>query len=128
MIANRLQLIHGSKLQGKICFWFSLLVALFLSATAAFANHNVCTLKASGNEVWVRVFDVDRDGNIMRGHHSYGFISREVLWDGILAQGERSEIKSSSGQIRYDYKVSSDDRAYGNNSATCSHGEVIMLP
>jgi hypothetical protein len=128
MNANRERNGNTNSRLRKLFIWGLIVAGLFLPATVAFANHNVCTIKAGDREVWVRVFDLDPDGNIKRGYGSSGFYSREVLWDGMLAQGQRSEIKSSSGQIRYDYKASSDDRPYGDNSAPCSHGEVIVVP
>jgi hypothetical protein len=130
MNRNRDRCAVRGNTQRIIFLWGSVLIlaALLLSATEAFANHNVCTIRAGDKEVWVRVFDVDRDGNIKRGYGSSPFFSREVLFDGILARGEKSEVRSSTGQVRYDYKASSDYRAYGNNTATCSHGEVIVVP
>jgi hypothetical protein len=115
-------------IKGKRIKLFLFVVALIaFSATTASANHNVCTIKAGDRIVWVRVFDVDPDGNIMHGYRS-GYYSRNILWRGMLKEGEVQEIRSSNGEIKYEYQASSEDRGYGGNFASCSHGETIVVP
>jgi hypothetical protein len=107
-------------------FLFSLFLTL-LRASEVYANHNACSIKAEDNVEWVRVFDVDQDGNIKHGYSS-GYYAREILWRGVLKKGQSHQIQSSNGEIIYEYKSSADDRSYGDNVASCSHGETISVP
>lgn len=111
---------------GKLYFLLVFSLSFFLAADA-YANHNVCSIKAQDSAVWVRVFDMDKDGNIKHGYDS-GYFSRNILREGILKMGQTQELRSSNGEISYDYTASSDDRAYGANIASCCHDEVISIP
>jgi len=110
------------------------LVIFFLSFSIEFeasASHNTCWLNAVNDDVSVRVFDVDRAGNTVDGNFYQKYFSgkgKRELYEGKLKKGQTISIKSSNGEVRYDYKASSDYREYGNNTATCSHGEMIRLP
>ena len=110
----------------KLIFLFALFQIPFLVSEVS-ANHNACSIKAEDNVEWVRVFDVDQDGNIKHGYSS-GYYAREILWRGMLKKGLSHQIQSSNGEIIYEYKSSSDDRSYGDNVASCSHGEIISVP
>ena len=107
-------------------FLFALFLTFFLASEVS-ANHNACSIKAEDNVEWVRVFDVDQDGNIKHGYSS-GYYAREILWRGMLKKGQSHQIQSSNGEIIYEYKSSSDDRPYGDNVASCTHGETISVP
>jgi len=113
-------------LKRKSIFLFALFLTLVLASEVS-AAHNECSIKAEDKVEWVRVFDVDQDGNIKRGYSS-GYYAREILWRGMLKKGQSHQVQSSNGEIIYEYKASSDDRSYGNNVASCSHGETITVP
>jgi len=110
----------------KKVFFFVIVLTTFLE-TAAFANHNVCTVKAGNDLVWVRIFDVDPSGNIKHDHSS-GYYARKILWRGMLKKGESYQVRSSNGEINYDYQTSVDDRRYGGNFTSCSHDELVTVP
>ena len=107
---------------------------LFLSGFAgvfeAAAAHNACRFKATNDDVFLRIFDKDASGNTINDGNYYRkyFLNERALWEGVLKKGQTQSIKSSNGEVRYDYKAASDYRAYGNNTASCSHGETIRLP
>jgi hypothetical protein len=109
----------------KLIFFFAVFLAIF-PISIVFADHNACYIKAEDAKVWVRVFDVDEDGNIKSDYSSL-FYRRKTLWKGILEKGQTHRIESSNGEISYEYKASSDDRSYGANLASCSHGEIIRV-
>jgi hypothetical protein len=110
----------------KSIFLFALFLTLVLASEVS-AAHNACSIKAEDSVEWVRVFDVDQDGNIKHGY-SAGYYAREILWRGMLKKGQSHQIQSSNGEIIYEYKSFSDDRSYGGNVASCSHGETISVP
>ncbi len=99
------------------------LLALFLIAFSASAAHNSCRIKAVNDDVQLRVFNLDQDGNPIRD----GFSDSEI-YRGVLKKGQSIKIESSYGRIDYSYRSSSDDRNYGGNEMPCSHGEIIRVP
>ena len=101
----------------------------FLIIFEATASQNTCWLRAGNDDVFVKVFDIDRAGNSAPGNsYSKYFLDKREIWEGKLNKGQTISIKSSNGKIRYDFKASRGYRTYGNNTATCSHGEIIRLP
>jgi hypothetical protein len=127
MSRNRDSFINDKKQQkGKLYFLFAVFLAVLLPADV-YAGHNVCSIKADDAVVWVRVFDLDPDGNVKHGYNS-GYYARRILWRGMLKKGQAQEIRSSNGEISYEYEASSDNRSYGANLASCSHGELISVP
>jgi hypothetical protein len=126
MTKNREQQNKIRLLKRKPIFLFALFLILVLASEVS-ATHNACSIKAEDKVEWVRVFDVDQDGNIKHGFSS-GYYAREILWRGMLKKGQSHQIQSSNGEIIYEYKASSDDRSYGDNVASCSHGETITVP
>lgn len=104
-------------------------IIIYLTPIEAAASHNTCWIEAGSQDVFVRVFDKDRSGNIIAHRNSRGYFSvGHEIWKGKLEKGQKTLINSTYGEIRYDYKRSSDDRAYGNNTASCDRGGTIILP
>ena len=101
----------------------AVLLAVYLFPFEASASHNVCWLKGGSGEIQLRVFDRDKDGNPTRNAFTDG-----ELWRGVIKKGESIKIKSSHGTINYSYQSISDNRSYGGNFSTCSHGEIIRIP
>ncbi|MDX1708167.1 MAG: hypothetical protein R3274_06170 [Desulfobacterales bacterium] len=100
-----------------------LLLAILLIPFSAFAAHNACRIKAGNDDVLLRVFNLDQDGNPIRNGFSDGEIYR-----GVVKKGQSIKIESSHGRINYSYRSFTDDRNYGGNLTPCSHGEVIRIP
>ncbi len=101
----------------------AVLLAVFLFPFEASASHNSCRIKAGSNEVQVRVFDRDQDGNPIRNAFTYG-----EIWKGVIKKGQSKSLKSSHGLINYSFRSLSDSRTYGGNFSTCTHGEIIRIP
>ena len=112
-----------------ITFWVIFIITALTTVKSA-ASHNVCWLKAQNNDVFVRIYDKDRDGNTINDGNFYRkyILGEGPLWEGVLKKGQRKMITSTNGEIRYDYQSASADRSYGRNTASCSHGEIIRLP
>ena len=51
-----------------------------------------------------------------------------LIWSGWLKHGEKRDIVSDRGPIRYDYRYSSDDRFHDNKSAWCNDGNRVIVP
>ena len=113
-----------------IIIFYILVFAGFVGVFEATAAHNACRFKATNDDVFLRIFDRDSSGNTLNDGNYYQkhFLNERPLWEGVLKKGQTISIKSSNGEVRYDYKAASDYRGYGNNTASCSHGETIRLP
>ena len=51
-----------------------------------------------------------------------------LIWSGWLKPGEKLDISSASGPIRYDYRFVADDHFHGNKGAWCNEGHHIAIP
>ena len=101
----------------------SVLLTVFLLPPDVAASHNSCRIKAGSDDVQVRVFDRDQDGNPIRDAFTYG-----EIWRGVIKKGQSKSFKSSHGRINYSFRSLRDSRTYGGNFNTCFHGETIRLP
>jgi len=87
-----------------------LLIAIINFPSAASAGDKLCWIEATIERTYVHVTEMDEEG-----------ANDTNLWEGWIEQGERQKIKSARGQISYDYRLASDDRTYGDNSADCDN-------
>jgi hypothetical protein len=105
-----------------------IILLVLILAPAAYAGNNTCTIKASRDLEYIRVFDVDSDGNIKYGY-STGYCGREILVvGGPLKQGTVVEVKSSNGTIIYNYKSVNDNLPFGGFNEPCDNNRVITIP
>ncbi|HZS12556.1 MAG TPA: hypothetical protein VFA38_09910, partial [Nitrospirales bacterium] len=51
-----------------------------------------------------------------------------VIWSGWIRQGDRINISSATGPIRYDYRYTGDDRFHGDQSTWCNNGSLVSVP
>ena len=81
-------------------------------------GENSCTLKAAV-DVIVEVWDVDDLGN--KGHRQ---------WKGKIQQGEKKNIESQHGQIRYAYttNMTENQPLSGDVGRPCFDGNIISVP
>ena len=98
-------------------------LAVFLIPLSASAAHNSCRIKAGSDDVQLRVFNLDQDGNPIRNGFSDGEIYR-----GVVKKGQSITVESAHGRINYSYRSLRDNRSYGGNLTPCSHGEIIRVP
>ena len=113
----------GNKMR-KICrivfiLFFAVMSAGFLSIPQAEAEEGSCYLKASNTDVFIIVFDMDRDGN--QGHQ---------IWQGRINQGESVKITAPHARFRYDYNSQPDEDQplSGDVDRSCNSGETILVP
>lgn len=106
---------------------YRILPIVFLSVTLAglFAGQHAdaeegsCYLKATNKDVFVIVFDLDRDGN-----------QGDQIWQGRINQGESVKITVPHGRFRYDYNAEpdKDQPLSGGFDRSCSNLETILVP
>jgi hypothetical protein len=92
----------------------------YLSTVPTIANggENSCILKAAVDVV-VEVWDVDDLGN--KGQRT---------WKGKIKQGEKKDIESQHGQIRYAYStnMTENEPLSGDIGRPCFDGNIISVP
>ncbi len=98
------------------------LAVSFLPPDAA-ASPNSCRIKAGNNDVYVRVFNRDPNGNPIRADFDFGEVYR-----GVIKKGESKNITSANGRIEYHYRSMSSSRGYGGILTLCNRGNTIRLP
>ncbi len=99
--------------------FFAVMLAWFLSIPQADAEEGSCYLKASNTDVFIIVFDMDRDGN--QGHQ---------IWQGRINQGESVKITAPHARFRYDYNSQPDEDQplSGGQDRSCNSGETVLVP
>jgi hypothetical protein len=98
---------------------FTVMSTGFLSILKADAEEGTCVLQASNTDVFIIVFDLDRDGN-----------QGAQIWQGRLNQGESAKITAPHGRFRYDYNAQPDEDQplSGGQDRSCNSGEAILVP
>ena len=51
-----------------------------------------------------------------------------LIWSGWLKNGEKKQLSSAGGPVRYDYRYTADERFHGNKGAWCKEGQRIVVP
>ena len=98
---------------------FTAILAGLFAVQHADAEAGSCYLKANTTDVFVIVFDMDREGN-----------QGEQIWQGRINQGESVKITVPHGRFRYDYNAEpdKDQPLSGGFDRSCSNLETILVP
>lgn len=98
---------------------FALILAAIFTVQEAAAEEGSCYLKASNNDVFIIVYDMDPDGN-----------QGAQIWQGRLNQGESVKIKTPHGRFRYDYndQPDEDQPLSGGNDRWCNNLNTVLVP
>ena len=78
----------------------------------------VCYFHAKTEDVYVYVVEYADSDSVVE----------KVLYQGTIPKGQKQLIESSRGKIQFSYRLSSEDRTYGDNRADCANGNVISSP
>lgn len=83
------------------------------------ADEGSCYLQANNTDVFVIVFDLDRDGN-----------QGSQIWQGRINQGESVLITTPHGRFRYDYNSQPDEDQplSGGSDRWCNNKETVLVP
>jgi len=83
------------------------------------SDEGACYLKATHSDVYVKVFDLDRDGNM-----------GPLIWQGRINQGETARIKTPHAHFRYYYNSEPDvdQPLSGGLDKACDDLEVVFVP
>jgi hypothetical protein len=101
-----------------IAFLAVVLAGVFTGQQAE-AGEGSCYLKANTQDVFVVVFDLDREGN--KGGR---------IWQGRINQGESVKITTPHGRFIYDYndQPEEDQPLSGGTDRSCNNLETILVP
>jgi len=95
---------------------------IFLSGVffplAIAAEEFTCEIRASLDNYWLYIRDLDRNGNP----------TRDTLFRGWLMRGQTLPVTSRSGRISYTFKADSDYRDSGRNQGWCKNNQIIRIP
>ena len=100
-------------------FIIALLVVPLVSITDVKAEEGSCYLQATNTDVFIVVFDMDRDGN--RGHK---------LWQGRINVNESVKITTPHARFVYDYnsQPETDQPLSGGTERWCNNDETVLVP
>lgn len=98
---------------------FALILAGIFTGQDAAAEEGSCYLKATNKDVFVIVFDMDRDGN-----------QGDQIWQGRINRGESVKITTPHGRFRYDYNDQPDKEQplSGGYDRSCNNLNTILVP
>ncbi len=83
------------------------------------ADEGSCYLQANYTDVFIIVFDLDRDGN--QGYQ---------IWQGRINKGESVLITTPRGRFRYEYndRPDEDQALSGGGDRMCNNKETVLVP
>ena len=101
-----------------IAFLTVILAGVFAGQHAE-AEEGSCYLKANTKDVYMIVFDLDRDGN-----------KGQQIWQGRINQGESVKITTPHARFIYDYndQPDKDQPLSGGSDRWCNNLETILVP
>lgn len=100
-------------------FFLAVLVAGCAATSEVGTREGACTLKAAQGDVYLKVFDLDRNGNM-----------GALIWQGRINQGQTARIKTSRAYFRYFYNSEPDvDRPFSSGlDKACDDLDVVVVP
>jgi ABC-type ATPase with predicted acetyltransferase domain len=98
---------------------FAVLLTGLISPVEAIGQDKSCQFEATGtDDVYL----------VIREKAGPGETREIVVWEGWVKKDQKKRYASQTGQVRYDYRLSSDDRTYGDNRSSCEDGKTIRIP
>ena len=97
----------------------AILLTVLLSPVEAIGDDKSCRFEAAGpDDVYL----------VIREKTGAGETREIVVWEGWIKKYQQKPYTSQTGQVRYDYRLSSGDRTYGDNHSLCADGKIIRIP
>ena len=97
---------------------FSICLLGLVAPIEVAADEFTCEIRATLDNYYMYIRDLDRDGNM----------TRRTLFKGWLMQGDILPLSSRSGRISYTFKADSDYRDSGRNEEVCRNNRIIRVP
>jgi hypothetical protein len=91
------------------------LLSGFIAGPVAAADDKSCWVEAQ-NTTFLSIYDLDSLGSIL-----------SLVWEGVLAQGDKKHIISSNGKIRYYTNPNVAASSAGIDNA-CANNGVVAVP
>ena len=88
-------------------------------ASVAMGQNKSCQFEASSPD---DVYLIIREKTGSGGTREY------VTWEGWIQKYQKKQYTSETGQVVYDYRLSSDDLTHGDNHSSCGDGNIIKIP
>ena len=100
-------------------FFFAVIIAGCSSTPDVDSDEGACYLKAAQGEVYVKVFDLDPDGNM-----------GPLIFQGKIDQSTGTRIKTAHAQFRYYYNPnpSVDQPLSSGTDKSCDDHDVVRVP
>ena len=104
---------------GRLVTLIVLLVVGMLPTPNAIAQDHSCNIRSQANQLFIIVYDVFPDGN-----------SGNLIWQGILKNGQQIAISAQYGRFFFRYRTDPDAQSDVINGVIrfCRNNETIRLP
>ena len=102
-----------------ILFFWAMLLAGCAATSEVDTEEGACYLKAAHGDVYLKVFDVDSDGNM-----------GALVWQGRINQGQTARIRTSHAFFRYFYNSEPDvDQPFRSGAdKVCDDLDTVAVP
>ena len=99
--------------------FIAMLVVALVPIPDAKAEEGSCYLQATNTDVFIVVFDMDRDGN-----------KGPKIWQGRINADQSVKITAPHGRFVYDYNSQPDEDQplSGGTERWCSNDETVLVP
>jgi hypothetical protein len=99
--------------------FLAMISAGLVSLPGGVADAGSCILKATDDDVFIIVYDLNSDGS-----------RRGQIWEGRINAGQTARIVTPHGQFDYDYnsQPDADQPLSGGTERWCNNDEVILVP
>ena len=100
-------------------FFLAVLIAGCAATSNVAPKDGACILKAAHHDVYLKVFEVDRDGNM-----------GPLIWQGRINQGQTARIKTTHAFFRYFYNAEPDvDQPFrSGGDKACDDLDIVSVP
>jgi hypothetical protein len=93
----------------------AILLSFFLSIPKTTSGENTCWLEAADEDLYLTVYDVDQDDNIL-----------STPFQGLITRGQKIFIQSVAGRLLFYYNISPDTSSSGIQQQ-CKNNEILKL-
>lgn len=102
-----------------LIFLAALIAGCAATSNVAPKEDGACILKAAHHDVYLKVFEVDRDGNM-----------GALIWQGRIHKGQTARVRTAHAYVRYFYNSAPDiDQPFrGGVDKACNDSDTVDVP